>query len=391
MSCCPVCSKDLSSLDFQGQLVHANSCLDEAEKASQAIEKLIENPVNACPVCLKKIQFTVSHLKTCAKTHGILPRDLVSLIDKYMRGNGGKECLNMTKNLMKKRAPRTPKASKTKTGGTKQLVVKRAKTQNIPSSAETQASSEVQILDDNCTVGASTSSFFKPLKSPTQLVAVNGVLVRHTALTREELDTRVDKIFKHSIVLNCLDSSQPQSDLPLMFRMASLKYDNGTEGNFVAKGFQKYIMRRTAGKENSQMPHVRISSPKGFFNGSQDVPMKMSIDDSNSFLKKMRSLINNSFESDMTIRLKDGLEYNCHSLIWKLNTENHNLLKDSSSEPFKSCQFVDCTDFHNDAVVSFIRYCYTGRLVLNRSVYDDFKRLIDRFRCPDLCEKLLNT
>ncbi|RWS22980.1 hypothetical protein B4U80_13454 [Leptotrombidium deliense] len=79
---CPVCAQDINALvPFETKVSHINRCLTIKGVVNRktAAVKTFE-----CPLCCKS-NVNVNHIKKCAKNHGVLPKNLVSLVEKRVK------------------------------------------------------------------------------------------------------------------------------------------------------------------------------------------------------------------------------------------------------------------------------------------------------------------
>ena len=128
-------------------------------------------------------------------------------------------------------------------------------------------------------------------------------------------------------------------------------------------------------KENEKRKLI----PAGFFHPVEVVEADRVINEDMSafFFQKINSLVNNQKMSDLIIKIGDKT-LNSHLFLWKLQTTNHDIIKKtgssslpsscSQSRDLKSDQEfnyeVDLSRFKRSSVVSFLKYVYTGKVLI---------------------------
>ena len=383
---CPVCRKDFGSASLQDQMVHVNRCLDENENATSASNQLASKNWTQCPICSKD-GCNLNHLMKCAKDKNVLPRDVVSIVQRFEQET----------DTNKVKEPRAPVKKQTTAKVKKEPTAKRVTKGRKPAN-KTVVGTQVKDLNEVSDEPVIVSSFF----NSSSIVAKDGkIILAKPPLTTQEIDRRVHCLFRNNIVQNHVsthNNSWYQDDEQLddeenmeievihsksckphsyFFKMASLQFENET--TFVSRGFERFVELsvKIIEEDQSAMEVNHESLKKGFIVESSSTS-RVEIKDTEGFLHRFSRLKDEEESKDLCILTANNRNIFCHSFVWKVHTNNNNL-KDGP---------IDLSDFRHEVVNSFISYCYSGNLHIPADCSLQMIQLVTKLGCSSLLNEL---
>ncbi|KAI1301817.1 hypothetical protein HDE_03071 [Halotydeus destructor] len=342
---CPVCTVDISTLPFDTQTGHVNFCLDEKETFEQIAIRLKDQQNADCPICLKKSQCNLNHIKSCAKSRSIGPKKLLQLLEdggihsQFFAQFNKVTDKDLIKKVKKPAKPRAPRKKKPK------LEVDH----ESESPVKIEAARKSKPVTEN------------PKRSLKQLT-----LTPLHEYSREKFSHKL-KALCSSIIQN---HSYFPSDLPHHWFLAELKDENNQE-NFIARGFEKFI--------DSSVSRFSHTSPCKL---KADVIQSV-VNHESIFLKKLSESFNDENSADLKLELASGEILFTHRLIWRLHVTNPTYINESTILKMKN--------FSYNAVHLFTNYCYTGRLVVDDiDTHRELYELSNELGCAILRQELTN-
>ena len=326
---------------------HVNSCLDQEENAAQAANKLAQRNFDACPICFKDAECNVDHLRRCAKQRSVLPKDLISVIERYEQQVGA-----VTSARGRGRGRRTVAANR------RQKLSKK-----------TAVAAAVDDLEE--IIPAKASSTNRSHHFSKQVSVVNGRLTTRAHLPdRTEVQARLDALLTDSILVNFINDANSPVDaatsLPELFSLASLLHPHC----FMSRGFDSLVAQPSV---HQQLQPATVAQENGFL--QQDLVTE--IDCRNQMFDLLWQQKDRK-SADLLIRTRDQVDVACHSFVWCMNCSKARLTRCGSM--FRA----DCSAFSQQTVQTFVAFCYSGRMSLAPTAEQEMRALAEHLQCIHL-------
>jgi hypothetical protein len=378
MTECPICLIDLTHTKLEEQEIHVNKCLDCDEAASQLSQKSWKE----CPLCGKP-DTTVDHLKKCAKDKGVLPRDVVGIIEEFESKNG-----IITRKQPVKRA--TNKTTSTKTGKG------RAPRGSKKKEAKLIEAHFNGVKEDQTSISTSSKCQYFP-EEPVVLSASSSQ-ARTVSIKKGKLTTRRELLSKEEIaeklnhfLLNRTINNQIIETFPLPSTKNHHYFDICTKALecgqfslpptvFIAQNFENYIKAKKTIVRQTEKDDDECSQA-----GFPTDEAAVEIHAVGELVSRLTRL-----PCDTLIKTRDGVDVTCPSSLWSscTNTSPQPLQSQHSSTTSALLYQVDARTFDSHVIWSFVSYCRTGRLLVQPSYIPEMMVFLEKYGFRSLLQLL---
>nr|XP_042900294.1 structure-specific endonuclease subunit SLX4 isoform X2 [Parasteatoda tepidariorum] len=408
---CVVCRVDLTNLDLEKRTVHMNQCIDSQCSAGQDIDLMSSEAfILECPLCFKNFpspEMRSAHIKKCGKSRGLSAQSVIQALQLQEKHFLERRALGLPLNKIKQlKGPKKPSVKKftVEPRSAMQSDIQLAKALSLSLESNGSQISQNEMPHHRYEESSSIITLNPPteFQIPGRVINNKRVKLSHTPLlltrTEEERNKimldKVNAVIMPEVIseeISSIHQERTSQQVPLLWSLSGKAEENKT--SYYVEQLLDWIAPSNVDPGSklcnlSQIPghHIYTQLPCDytFSCESQKGDIKTSSDDNHSpsLMSGLRSLIGNSWMSDVAIHTASGIVIPAHKLILAIRCPILKKVFEDSANNEKHVLDMKNTSF--DAALHFLNFIYTGSTEWKEDIIEELLEIAKKYDVKDL-------